>query len=209
MGFTRGRGLSDKKAWIVVSSIPSHPFSTTATATKTTMTFAPFTPPPADLPGKPVVPEWIPPATTKTEQEWAKLRTLDLSLVNSEDPEVKRNLTEVTKKAIREDGFLFVENYGVSLEQASRVTLSTCSDADVTKVHRQFAIGKYMFTNMSDEDKERLLFRPEERGTWEGYKHPYGFKASLFYNDFSCRTDSSAARSRPGRRVRAVQLVPT
>jgi hypothetical protein len=32
-----------------------------------------------------------------------------------------------------------------------------------------------MYNNISDEDKARLLFEPEN-GVWSGYKHPYGFK---------------------------------
>jgi hypothetical protein len=36
-----------------------------------------------------------------------------------------------------------------------------------------------MYNNISEEDKERLLFNPES-GVWSGYKHPFGFKVSLF-----------------------------
>lgn len=32
-----------------------------------------------------------------------------------------------------------------------------------------------MYHNITEEDKERLLFHPET-GVWSGYKHPYGFK---------------------------------
>ncbi|KAJ5652951.1 hypothetical protein N7507_010377 [Penicillium longicatenatum] len=85
-----------------------------------------FNPPAANLPGKPVVPDWIPPPV---------------------------------KAAIRDDGFLFLENYGVSLEQ----------------LHRQFSLAQYLCHNISDQDKARLIFSPEN-GVWSGYKHPYGFK---------------------------------
>lgn len=44
------------------------------------------------------------------------------------------------------------------------------------QLHRHFAIAQYGFANMSDEDKQRLLFNPEATGRWAGYKHPYGFK---------------------------------
>jgi hypothetical protein len=45
------------------------------------------------------------------------------------------------------------------------------------KLHRQFAIAQYLYHNISEEDKSRLLFDPET-GRWSGYKHPYGFKVS-------------------------------
>lgn len=32
-----------------------------------------------------------------------------------------------------------------------------------------------MYDNITEEDKQRLLFDPES-GMWSGYKHPYGFK---------------------------------
>ncbi|KAJ5155756.1 hypothetical protein N7492_008559 [Penicillium capsulatum] len=72
------------------------------------------------------------------------------SLLDSEDPAVVENLIKQVKVAIRDDGFLFLENYGVSLEQ-------------------------YMYHNITEEDKEYLLFDPDT-GVWSGYKHPYGFK---------------------------------
>jgi hypothetical protein len=49
--------------------------------------------------------------------DWADLRTIELSLLDSPDPEVVAGLVATTKAAIKEDGFLFLTNYGVSLEQ--------------------------------------------------------------------------------------------
>jgi isopenicillin N synthase-like dioxygenase len=120
---------------------------------------APFNPPAADLPGKPFVPDWIPPPITKETHNFAQLKSIDLSKLDSEDPAVVDNLVKEVKQAIRNDGFLFLENYGISLEQ----------------LHRQFALAQYLYNNISEEDKERLLFNPET-GAWSGYKHPYGFK---------------------------------
>ncbi|KAF2123077.1 putative gibberellin 3-beta hydroxylase [Lophiotrema nucula] len=119
----------------------------------------PFNPPAANLPGKPSVPEWVPPPVTQQKENFAELTSIDLSLLDSDDPAVVDRLVQQVKRAIREDGFLFLENYGVSLEQ----------------LHRQFALAQYMYSNISEEDKERLLFDPET-GKWSGYKHPYGFK---------------------------------
>lgn len=121
-----------------------------------------FNPPAADSPGKPFVPDWVPPPTTKETHNFAQLKSIDLSKLDSDDPVVVNELVLEVKQAIRDDGFLFLENYGISLEQ----------------LHRQFALAQYLYHNISDEDKERLLFDPET-GVWSGYKHPYGFKVSL------------------------------
>ncbi|KAJ9623795.1 hypothetical protein H2204_011087 [Knufia peltigerae] len=120
---------------------------------------APFNPPAADLPGKPFVPEWIPPPVTEEKHNFAELTSIDLSLLDSGDPAVVDNLVNQVKRAIREDGFLFLENYGVSLEQ----------------LHRQFALAQFLYHNISEEDRQRLLFDPDT-GKWSGYKHPFGFK---------------------------------
>ncbi|KAJ5126894.1 Clavaminate synthase-like protein [Penicillium atrosanguineum] len=120
---------------------------------------APFNPPSADLPGKPSVPKWVPPPATQEKHNFAQLKSIDLSLLDSDDPAVVEELIQQVKIAIRDDGFLFLENYGVSLEQ----------------LHRQFSLAQYLYHNITDEDKERLLFSPET-GAWSGYKHPYGFK---------------------------------
>ena len=66
---------------------------------------------------KPHIPKWTPPEPTKMDLDWADLRTIELSLLNSPDPEVVAKLVATTKAAIKEDGFLFLADYGVSLEQ--------------------------------------------------------------------------------------------
>lgn len=76
-----------------------------------------FHPPAVDLPGKPFVPDWVPPSITKQNENFATLKSIDLSLLDSNDPTVVDNLIQQVKVAIRDDGFLFLENYGISLEQ--------------------------------------------------------------------------------------------
>lgn len=93
-------------------SPPSHPSFTMAPT-------APFNPPPADLPGKPFVKTWIPPPVTQEKENFAELSSIDLSLLDSDDPAVVDGLVQKVKGAIRNDGFLFLENYGISLEQVS------------------------------------------------------------------------------------------
>lgn len=80
---------------------------------------APFSPPAADLPGKPFVPEWVPPPITQEKENFATLKSIDLSLLDSDDPAVVEHLIQQVKIAIRDDGFLFLENYGISIEQVS------------------------------------------------------------------------------------------
>lgn len=88
-----------------------------------------FNPPAADLPGKPFVPEWIPPPVTQEKHDFAELSSINLSLLDSDDPAVVDGLVSQVKRAIREDGFLFLENYGISLEQVrttkSKVPMQT------------------------------------------------------------------------------------
>jgi hypothetical protein len=76
-----------------------------------------FSPPSSNLPGKPFVPQWVPPPVTKETHNFAKLKSIDLSLLDSEDPAIVDSLVQNVKQAIRDDGFLFLENYGVSLDQ--------------------------------------------------------------------------------------------
>jgi hypothetical protein len=135
---------------------------------------AKFNPPAADLPGKPPVAEWIPPPITQQKENFAELTSIDLSLLDSDDPAVVDDLVKQVKRAIREDGFLFLENYGISLEQ----------------LHRQFALAQYLYHSISEEDRERLLFNPET-GVWSGYKHPYGFKVRQPIFGTSCWRYSS------------------
>lgn len=149
------KGSYNKLARLVAShsSRPNIPQHTNMTLS------APFNPPSPNAAGKPEVPAWNPPAATKETHNFAELSSIDLSLLDSDDPAVVDQLVQEVKRAIRDDGFLFLENYGVSLEQ----------------LHRQFALAQYLYHNISEEDKSRLLFDPDT-GRWSGYKHPFGFK---------------------------------
>lgn len=89
------------------------------------MQFPAFNPPSATASGKPQVPPWNPPAVTKEKHNFAELTSIDLSKFESEDPKDRQQLVDDVKRAIREDGFLFIENYGITLEQASPLD-ATC-----------------------------------------------------------------------------------
>jgi len=72
---------------------------------------------PPDHSQKPEIPAWVPPPKPTENLDYAKLHTIELALVDSPDPAVRAKLIEVAKEAIRDDGFLYLTNYGVSLEQ--------------------------------------------------------------------------------------------
>ncbi|WVQ84258.1 hypothetical protein IAT38_006410 [Cryptococcus sp. DSM 104549] len=117
----------------------------------------PFQPP--STVGKPEIPKWVPPPASKTEQDWAQLHTIELSLLDSPDPKVVDDLVQLAKTAIKEDGFLYLKDYGISLDQ----------------LMRQFDIAQYLHANISEKDKAKLLWTPES-GLFEGYKAPFGWR---------------------------------
>jgi hypothetical protein len=78
---------------------------------------APFNPPSPNLDGKPPVPAWVPPPATQETHNFAKLKSIDLSKMDSDDPAIVEELVQEMKVAIRDDGFIFLENYGISYEQ--------------------------------------------------------------------------------------------
>jgi hypothetical protein len=80
---------------------------------------APFHPPLPTAAGKPFVPAWVPPPVTKRTDNFATLKSIDLSMMDSDDPKVVEELVAKMKTAIRDDGFIFLENYGISYEQVS------------------------------------------------------------------------------------------
>ena len=81
-----------------------------------------FNPPSPNAAGKPTVPAWVPPPITKQTDGFATLKSIDLSKMDSDDPRVVAELVEEVKVAIRDDGFIFLENYGISYEQVSDST---------------------------------------------------------------------------------------
>lgn len=123
--------------------------------------------------GKPHVPTWVPPPATTADVDFAQLRTVDLALLDSPDPREVQELVATAKSAIREDGFLFLVNYGVSFEQASE---AKTQEPDL-QLMRQFSLAQYMFDNISQEDKERLLWDPKS-GMFPGYKPDHGWSVS-------------------------------
>jgi hypothetical protein len=146
---------------------------------------APFIPLPSSS-DKAHVPKWIPPEPTKMELDWADLRTIELSLLNSPDPEVVAKLVATTKAAIKEDGFLFLTDYGVSLEQVN--LSSPFSDFLLTENAGSFT-DNLTWLSISMRTFLRKIkiacsgIHP--LGVFEGFKPRYGWKASYSQNQAS------------------------
>ncbi|KAL2004922.1 hypothetical protein VTN00DRAFT_2772 [Thermoascus crustaceus] len=119
---------------------------------------APFTPPVSNI-RKREVPKWVPPQPTRMDLDWADLHTIDLALLDSPDPDVVAKLIATTKEAIKEDGFLFLTNYGISLEQ----------------LHRQFDLAQYLQQNITEE--KRNLLCDSSTGIFCRLQAPYGLEA--------------------------------
>jgi isopenicillin N synthase-like dioxygenase len=60
---------------------------------------------------------YVAPPETKADISYANLRTNDLSKFDSPDASDRDALYEEFKKAITEDGFLYLVNFGLSQEQ--------------------------------------------------------------------------------------------
>lgn len=111
---------------------------------------AAYQPPSPD--GKLFIPDWIPPAPTKTEQDWADLHTIELSRLDSDDPKVVEELIDLARIAIKEDGFLYLKDYGVSLDQVSQTAISPISItyanlsmlADASILHRSIPSRQHL-----------------------------------------------------------------
>ena len=85
--------------------------------------------------------------------DWAELETIDLQLLDSRDPSVRKNLVEQARKALTVDGFLFVTGTGVST-----ATLA-----------RNLAIAQHAITGIPHEEKLPYAAKLEE-GSYRGYK---------------------------------------
>lgn len=117
--------------------------------------------PPNSTHEKPKIPKWAPPEPTKVVDDWAHVTEIDLSLLDSPDANVVKILIQTTKKAIKEDGFIYLTNYGISLDQ----------------LHRHFDIAQYLHRNISEADKTRLM-TDVTSGKFAGWKGRHGYVTS-------------------------------
>ena len=85
--------------------------------------------------------------------EYAELETIDLTLLDSPSPQTREELVKAAKKALIEDGFLFVTGTGVSSET----------------LKRNLAIAQFAISGLSYEEK--LPSAAElDKGSYKGYK---------------------------------------
>ncbi|KAJ7485605.1 Clavaminate synthase-like protein [Mycena latifolia] len=87
---------------------------------------------------------------TKEQLDWAELVTVDLSQLGT--PEGKKQQADILISAVREKGFFYVKNFGISQE----------------RVDRQFALGK-QFCELPLEEKMKYLPDGLDEGQVNGY----------------------------------------
>ena len=66
---------------------------------------------------------------------------VNLFKLDSKDQEFVKQLIVTTKEAIKEDEFIYLTNYGISLKD----------------LNRQFSLAQYLHRNISEEDKDWLM----------------------------------------------------
>jgi isopenicillin N synthase-like dioxygenase len=85
--------------------------------------------------------------------QWAELERIDLRQLDSTDPATRENLVKAAKKALIQDGFLFVTGTGVS----------------TATLERNLAIAQHVISGIAQEEK--LPYAAElEKGSYKGYK---------------------------------------
>lgn len=87
------------------------------------------------------------------------MHTIELSLLDSPNPDVIAKVVATTKQAIEENGFLFLTDDGVSLED----------------LHREFDLFQYHHLNITEEKKKELLWDPLT-GVSARFKRATGWK---------------------------------
>lgn len=83
---------------------------------------------------------------------WAELEIIDLGLLDSPDPSSRAALVKATKKALIEDGFLFVTGTGLSNDQ----------------LRRALGIAQHLLS-IPEEDKKPYAAKLDQ-GSFAGYK---------------------------------------
>jgi hypothetical protein len=66
------------------------------------------------------IPAWVPPPETKEDLEWQDQRVLDLELLDG-TPEQQKQVEQVCKDALTNEGSLLIVNHGVDDEAMQRM----------------------------------------------------------------------------------------
>ncbi|EJD38870.1 Clavaminate synthase-like protein [Auricularia subglabra TFB-10046 SS5] len=101
---------------------------------------------------QPYAPSFTPAPPTTADLSWADLPTVDLSIANT--AEGRQELTQIVRDAMKEHGFFYVINHGLTPEQNSRI----------------FDIADVPFSAGTEEDKQTYVAHMKENGSYQGYK---------------------------------------
>ncbi|GJJ14445.1 hypothetical protein Clacol_008709 [Clathrus columnatus] len=118
----------------------------------------------------PEVPRYNLPPTTTCELDWADLPFVDLS--KTQTPEGRIELVKQVQNALSTTGFFYVINHGYSAEQVSAINSRTFTPSNNinSQTQRLIDIGDIPFTQVNDEEKAEYENKPNEAGTYLGYK---------------------------------------
>ena len=101
--------------------------------------------------------------------DYAELRVIDLSKLGT--TEGRAELVKQARDGMREQGFIYVINHGLSQEQVQvtrfghHMVLSRRSQND-----RIFDIADIPFTQVKEEEKKKYVGKIREEGSYQGYK---------------------------------------
>ncbi|KAI0689338.1 Clavaminate synthase-like protein [Cytidiella melzeri] len=101
---------------------------------------------------KPAVSHYVPAPPTKANLDYADLAMVDLAKTST--PEGRVQLATIARDALRDIGFFYVINHGLSQAETERV----------------FDIADVPFSQVSDEEKQEYKGRMLETGSYQGYK---------------------------------------
>ncbi|KAF7793433.1 hypothetical protein EIP86_004545 [Pleurotus ostreatoroseus] len=105
-----------------------------------------------DVSGIPYAPRYEQPPVTKEDLDYADLAVIDLSKMNT--PEGLAETVKQARDAMRDIGFFYVINHGISKEKHQRMT----------------DIADLAFSKVSDSEKRQFEGKLKEEGTYQGYK---------------------------------------
>ncbi|KAF5393085.1 hypothetical protein D9757_001267 [Collybiopsis confluens] len=99
-----------------------------------------------------LIPHYEPAPPTKEPLDYAELPIVDLSKASTYEGRLE--LAVQVRQAMSEHGFFYAVNHGYSKEQMDRV----------------FDIADVLFTQVSDEEKDKYVANSKATGSWQGYK---------------------------------------
>ncbi|KAH8077494.1 Clavaminate synthase-like protein [Cristinia sonorae] len=100
----------------------------------------------------PPVPRYVPAPTATEQLDYADLPIVDLSKINT--PEGKAELATTVRDAMKDKGFFYVINHGLTPEQNERI----------------FNVANVPLDQVSDEEKMKFDGKLQQTGSYQGYK---------------------------------------